>query len=72
MDLKYNHHLALYHANLSWRNEKLKCKLIRYLQRSVKGKSPFVSTKKALDKWRKIMAETHYEREYDNVWVAEK
>ena len=59
MKLKYNHHLALYHVNLSWRNKKLKCKLIRYLQRSVRGKSEFISTKKALNKWREEMADAH-------------
>jgi hypothetical protein len=66
MKLKYNHHLALYHVNLSWRNKKLKCKLIRYLQRSVRGKSEFISTKKALNNWREEMAKEYQGTAFDN------
>lgn len=70
----YNHHLACYFGNLSWRHKKLKFKLISYLQRSVHGSSPMVTTKKVLNKWREAMAEQYKEpesdREYDNIWIS--
>lgn len=63
----YNHHLALYCANLSWRNEKLKCRLLRYLQRSIKGKSEYITSKKALKEWRKEMTEKYPWPESKNI-----
>lgn len=58
----YKHNLAVTYANLPpWgkKPSKLHLRMIRYLQRSVRGKSEFISTKKALNNWREDMSNAY-------------
>lgn len=62
---KYKTNLAKAYAGLpvwSKKPSKLHLRMIRYLQRSVKGKSEFISSKKALNNWREQM-----EKEYSSI-----
>jgi hypothetical protein len=59
----YRTNLALYYGNVTWKNKRLKTRLLRYMHRSIKGKSPFISTKKAINNWRQEMEKEYYNKD---------
>lgn len=70
--VNYKTNLAQAYAGLpvwSKKPSKLHLKMIRYLQRSVKGKSEYISSMKALNNWREKMSLDYNQAHGSNGWM---